>query len=673
MSAQPTPKWKDKNEEFAFYRRRDHSNIEALQNLAIAEIAQRALLKFMKENPDADPDKLPNFEMLPNVRHLVSALQGAHGGGMMPYEEVERNYLCVGAQLQFSGNEGAIRARVRNWINALDDWQFLVGFQLFVIRKGGQIVYGNDGNPLLNDDGSPVREGTKFIDYLKPHVDEGVQRARFSEQWRGDSAKNIKPHPGLALEAQVDSVIENLPTLESREESGAEKPSINKQPVHEYQDKQTRRIGDSVEKVADEIEVRGGDSDLWLEKLEIEIKRRRESRRRTKGARQVKVAPHATRNGRTSVDATTNMCNSEDVGLSAVPPPAAAETNPSPEVSGEVAGGLGYKNITQENIGVFEDFASEDAPNMLEWANFWAGKCIPVFPLHEVYDGTCTCTCADHWRKKEGRWVMKCEGDNHFCGSECGNKGKHPRTDRKIGLQNGVKIASTDPEKIKVWWEKYPTANIGGRMLGKLGIDVDPKHGGNAAIHDLCEKYGQEWLDGAWRNASGSGGDHFIFDNKTGVPFQNSASKIGPGIDTRGDEGYLVMPPSLHVSGQRYAVISPGEFPPIPQFIIDALNAPKSKSEVVFQDRPARSGIGNSSEKFLDGHRNDGLLAYGLGRMRYAWERTEDEHYSQLSRVNQLRCVPPLDDDEVRDLAAHIANDYAQFYGVNVEAKGAAA
>jgi len=670
MSAQPSPKWKDKNEEFAFYRRRDHSNIEALQNLVIGEIARTALLESMKSNPEAE--NTPDFTMPPSVRHLVSALQGAHGGGRQLFEEFERDYLTIGAQLQFTGKDATIRARVRDWINALDEWQYLVGVQLFVIRKGGDLVYDERGKQKFYPDGTPERTKTKFIDYLKPRVDEGVQRARFSEQWRGDEEKGIKPHPGLALAEQIEGVIKNLPKLGSREESGTERKTSSTQPATEYADKQASRLCDSAEKVADEIEKRRGDADLWLERLEIEIKRRRESRFKTKRARLDMTALAVMQDETHTASATTYMCDSE---AAEEPAPAQESEDESEIISPAEPPPVAPcdSEVTQDFIGVLEDSASEDAPNMGEWALMWAAHGIPVFPLHEVYDGVCTCTCTDHWRKKEGKWVMLCEGNNHFCGSECGNKGKHPRTDRKIGLQNGLKIASTDPEKIKVWWEKYPTANIGGRMLGKLGIDVDPKHGGNAAIHDLCEKYGQEWLDGAWRNASGSGGDHFIFDNKTGVPFKNSASKIGPGIDTRGDEGYLVMPPSLHASGRRYAVVSPGEFPPVPQHIIDALNAPKSESEVVFQDRPARNGIGNPNEKFLDGHRNDGLLAYGLGRMRYAWERTEDEHYSQLSRVNQLRCVPLLDDDEVRDLAAHIAADYADLYGANVEAKGAAA
>jgi hypothetical protein len=51
----------------------------------------------------------------------------------------------------------------------------------------------------------------------------------------------------------------------------------------------------------------------------------------------------------------------------------------------------------------------------------------------------------------------------------------------------------------------------------------------------------------------------------------------------------------------------------------------------------------------------------------HAWEKTEDEIYQQLSQVNQARCVPPLDDEEVRGLAAHLACDYAYLYGMATE------
>ncbi len=643
MSAQPSYQ-NNRDEEYARWRRRDHANIEAMQNLVIARIAEES-----------------GVEMPPNARHLISALQGAHGGGQVAFEEFERDYLTIGKQLQFTGTDEAIRSRVRDWLKALDTWQYAGARRLFTIKPGGQVIG-------YRPDGSPIRKKTTFIDHLKPKADEAVQRARRDSQW--------KQHPGKALDAQVAWLQSELPALGIKEESGARGGEKSSLPVDQYEITIERRIEAMAEKAAGEIEARGGNGKDWVDRVANNLYRLAASLQRTERARRdfasltifddEQEAPPTEEN--TSATAYTCKKNDDPDAAEEV----VADTPPDAHLCKDFPTQLNPEELPAQEFS--EPQNGEDADFMLNWALMWASRGIPVFPLHEVYDGGCTCTCTDHWRKKEGVWVMKCEGDKHFCGSECGNKGKHPRTDRKLGLQNGLKIASTDPEKIKLWWGKYPTANIGGRMLGKIGVDNDPKHGGDASLHDLCEKHGQGWLDTAWRNLTGSLGDHFIFDNPTGVSFPNSASKIAPGIDTRGDDGYLVMPPSLHVSGRRYAVVSPCEqLPPIPQFILDALTAPKSESEIVFQDRPERGGIGNRAEKFLDGHRNDGLLAYGLGRMRFAWERTEEEHYLQLSRVNQLRCFPPLDDDEVLTLACHIANDYAQLYGVNATEKEVAA
>jgi hypothetical protein len=37
----------------------------------------------------------------------------------------------------------------------------------------------------------------------------------------------------------------------------------------------------------------------------------------------------------------------------------------------------------------------------------------------------------------------------------------------------------------------------------------------------------------------------------------NSNSRIGPGLDVRGDDGYVLLPPSLHKSDRRYEWITP--------------------------------------------------------------------------------------------------------------------
>ena len=44
-----------------------------------------------------------------------------------------------------------------------------------------------------------------------------------------------------------------------------------------------------------------------------------------------------------------------------------------------------------------------------------------------------------------------------------------------------------------------------------------------------------------------------VFQNARNVPVRNSPSKIAPGIDVRGDGGYVMAPPSIHPSGQPYA------------------------------------------------------------------------------------------------------------------------
>ena len=680
-----------KVEKYAFYRRRDHGNIEAMQNLIIAAIAAES-----------------GFELKPNSRHLISAIQGAHGGGEVVNVEFERNYLTLAAQLQFTGTEEAQRARVRDWLDALEFWQINT-YLLFTIKKGGKIIG-------YRDDDSPICTVTTFIDHLLPVADEAVMRARDSVQWTGNTEQKIKAHPGIALAAQVEWAVKQLsrhPRYQAPDPppKGSKPLSISEY-VAQRQDimlaENKRILGklkDSEPTDVDEIDARLAtlevfyararkDIDLGYESARTALLSMRDSRCKRmmdftdpeEIARDVdaKIAA-GIRSGATPPPTEIDHAGAHFAGTEgATTQEGDTSTQNATSYTCDFSAPDGYVEveIDEGGGGNFPTQSTEEMPaktqdsepNMLGWALLWASRGIPVFPLHEVYDDVCTCTCADHWRKKEGKWTKICEGDNHVCGSECGNKGKHPRTDRKIGLQNGLKIASTDPDKITVWWSKYPTANIGGRMLGKVGIDVDGRHGGNATLYDLCEKHGQEWLEGAWENKSGSGGPHFIFDNPPDISFKNSAGKIGPGIDTRGDDGYLVMPPSLHVSGQRYEVESPAEFfPPLPQFMIDLLNKPKGEGEVVYQDSPKNLSAVGFGEKFPDGRRNDGLLAYGIGRVRHAWERTEDEIYQQLSQVNQVRCVPPLDDEEVRSLAAHIAYDYAYLYGVNATEKEVAA
>jgi len=145
-----------------------------------------------------------------------------------------------------------------------------------------------------------------------------------------------------------------------------------------------------------------------------------------------------------------------------------------------------------------------------------------VFPLHSVYRGACTCG-----------------------NPNCERQGKHPRT------KNGLKDASRDPAAVRGWWDRWPGANIGiptGRENGIVVIDVDAAKDGEEGLELLIDQYGE--LPKTWEQLTGGGGRHLVFACPD-KEIRNSASSLAPGVDVRGDGGYIVAAPSSHVSGRE--------------------------------------------------------------------------------------------------------------------------
>ena len=143
-------------------------------------------------------------------------------------------------------------------------------------------------------------------------------------------------------------------------------------------------------------------------------------------------------------------------------------------------------------------------------------------------------------------------GDDGFC--ECGNQtchspGKHPR------LPGGFKIATRDKDQIRWWWTDWPNANIGvatGPASGCFVLDIDAKNGGIESLAQIEAVHGQLPRTLEVLTGSGGGSRHLYFRYPIGLQIGNSAGRIAPGIDVRGDGGYVVAPPSRHISGNRY-------------------------------------------------------------------------------------------------------------------------
>jgi putative DNA primase/helicase len=116
-----------------------------------------------------------------------------------------------------------------------------------------------------------------------------------------------------------------------------------------------------------------------------------------------------------------------------------------------------------------------------------------------------------------------------------------------------VQDATVDVDQIRRWWRTWPTANIAiatGAQSGIIVLDTDPRHGGDWAIIDVVEQHGP--IDYVAHAITGGNGDHYYLRHPGGRVL-NGSNVLGPGLDIRGDGGYVIAPPSLHESGARYA------------------------------------------------------------------------------------------------------------------------
>ena len=119
--------------------------------------------------------------------------------------------------------------------------------------------------------------------------------------------------------------------------------------------------------------------------------------------------------------------------------------------------------------------------------------------------------------------------------------------------EHGVKDATSDPAQIQRWWTQTPNANIG-LACGSSGlvvVDVDGRHGGFQSWAALKARHGID--DATLTSLTGGGGWHLIYQAPGDLDARNSAGLLGPGLDVRANGGYIVVPPSLHPSGSRYA------------------------------------------------------------------------------------------------------------------------
>jgi hypothetical protein len=253
-----------------------------------------------------------------------------------------------------------------------------------------------------------------------------------------------------------------------------------------------------------------------------------------------------------------------------------------------------------------------------------------VFPLYGIVNGRCE------------------------CGLACGSPGKHPR------VSNGLYAASLDQEQVARWWDKWPAANIGvrtGRESGILVLDLDNKRSvdlGNGELigegaHSLrVESIRSGSLPDTLTSLTGSGGTHLIYtyptESMTETSSYSNRTGILPSVDIRGDGGYIVVPPSLHQSGQRYQWVNEGQSP---------TSLPSTWQELCQRQTPTSFQLSLEPEQGLtvrEGEgRHDWLFRIG-SKLRGQNGLPAVALYGALQAYNRKVLVPPLEAKEVEHI-----------------------
>jgi hypothetical protein len=236
----------------------------------------------------------------------------------------------------------------------------------------------------------------------------------------------------------------------------------------------------------------------------------------------------------------------------------------------------------------------------------------------------------------------------------CKPRAKEPLT------RHGFKDATTDLARVDSWWRERPDANIGiptGAVSGLIAVDIDPRNAGNDSLDELFAKHGR-FPDTA-EQMTGGGGRHYVFK----APVVCKSKVLAPGIDLKGDGGYIVAAPSIHPSDAPYewdgiagekALLKPAD---APAWLLERIAASAKEKGATADRSPSsrapRFRTRDNGETWRRGERNIRLtsLAGAVRRCGLCAAAMQ----AALLEENRQRCAPPLQEKEVKKIAGSVA------------------
>jgi hypothetical protein len=232
----------------------------------------------------------------------------------------------------------------------------------------------------------------------------------------------------------------------------------------------------------------------------------------------------------------------------------------------------------------------------------------------------------------------------------CLPRGKTPAT------RHGCRDATKDLAQVATWWRENPTFNVAvatGPVSKVFVLDVDGLDA-EASLRKLEEKYGA--LPSTVESITPRG-RHLFFKCEDGA-VRNSASAIAPGLDIRGDGGYVVLPSSIHQSGRSYvwSVDSGDHFADAPAWLTNSLSSSNNGS-CQHKAKSPEHWHSVITSTIRNGARNSTLTSI-CGKLLHAGLTELTVVYDLMCCINLARCEQPLTEGEVHTIVASVARTH---------------
>lgn len=226
---------------------------------------------------------------------------------------------------------------------------------------------------------------------------------------------------------------------------------------------------------------------------------------------------------------------------------------------------------------------------------------------------------------------------------------------------NGVLDATTNPDKIDEWWEKWPRANIGLDCAGAgfMVLDIDP-----GAAPDFHHSLTPQ--TGLSQNTP-RGGKHLFYSLAEGEIVPPSVSKVAPHVDVRSFHSYVLLAPSRTEAGE-YEWISEGKPAHRPQDIFEVATSSarqKSSEHDTWLIEPdldenvalATAWLKKDAKIAVEGQGGD-MMAYATAAHLKSFGISQALALDLMWEHWNPRCSPPWAGDEIDHLEQKVENGY---------------